>query len=103
MDDGMVIKADLIRQILRGLKEGLSGDEIPHEGYTEKEFREYARILHQEEYIVALYVKSLQAGDYWSPFRLKKAGRRLLERAEDFTSAQTTQRFERAQLASWER
>jgi hypothetical protein len=98
----MVIKADLIRQILRGLKEGLSGDEIPHEGYSEKEFSEYARILHQEQYIVALYVKSLQADGYWLPFRLKKAGRRLLESAEDLASAQPTRHFECSQLANLE-
>ncbi len=102
MDVGMVIKANLIRQILRGLKEGLTGNEIPHEGYTEKEFSECARILHQEEYIVALYIKSLQAGDYWSPFRLKKAGKRLLERAEHFASGQPSHPFEYSQLANIE-
>lgn len=89
----MTIKADLIRRILRGLNEGLSGDEIPHDGYSDKEFSECAKILHQEEYIVALYVKSLQTGSSWSPFRLKRAGRRLLERAETVAAVQTTRRF----------
>jgi hypothetical protein len=89
----MTIKADLIRQILRGLNEGLSGDEIPHEGYTDKEFSECAKLLHQEEYIVALYVKGLHTGSSWSPFRIKRAGRRLLERAEPAAYAQTTRRF----------
>ena len=93
----MNIKADLIRRILYGLNEGLTGDEIPHEGYSAKEFSECARILHQEQYIVALYVKGTQTGGSWSPFRLKRAGRRLLERAEKAVSARPTRRFKCSQ------